>query len=38
MDEQQIIALERKIEELITLCETLNAENHSLKSKESYPK
>ncbi len=35
MDEQQIIALERKIEELIKLCETLYSENHSLKSKES---
>ncbi len=35
MDEQQIIALERKIEELIKLCETLYSENHGLKSKES---
>ena len=35
MDEQQIIALERKVEELISLCETLYTENHALKSKES---
>ncbi|MCK5880673.1 MAG: TIGR02449 family protein [Sinobacterium sp.] len=35
MDEQQIIALERKIDELIKLCDTLNGENHGLKSKES---
>jgi len=35
MDEQQVIALEKKIEELIQLCETLYSENHALKSKES---
>lgn len=35
MDEQQFIALERKIDELIKLCDQLNAENHALKSRES---
>lgn len=35
MDEQQFIALERKIDELIKLCDVLNAENNALKNRES---
>jgi cell division protein ZapB len=35
MDEQQLISLERKIDELIKLCDVLNAENNSLKNRES---
>ena len=35
MDEQQITALEQKLDELIRLCETLNNENNALKSKAS---
>lgn len=35
MDKQQITALEKKLDELIKLCEVLNNENHVLKSRES---
>jgi cell division protein ZapB len=35
MDEQQFIALERKIDELIKLCDVLNSENNALKNRES---
>lgn len=35
MDNQQITALEKKLDELIQLCEVLNNENHILKSRES---
>lgn len=35
MDNQQIAALEKKLDELIRLCEVLNNENHVLKSRES---
>jgi cell division protein ZapB len=35
MDEQQITALEQKLDELIKLCDELNNENNSLKSRES---
>ncbi|HEY9034810.1 MAG TPA: TIGR02449 family protein, partial [Pseudomonadales bacterium] len=35
MDKQQIAALEKKLDELIRLCEVLNNENHILKSRES---
>ena len=33
MAEQQITALEQKVDELIKLCELLNNENNALKSK-----
>lgn len=35
MDEQQFTALERKVDELIKLCEVLNNENNVLKTRES---
>lgn len=35
MDEQQFTALERKVDELIKLCEVLNNENNALKTRES---
>ena len=35
MDEQQITALEQKLDELIELCDLLNNENNALKSKAS---
>jgi cell division protein ZapB len=35
MDKQQITQLENKLDELVRLCETLNSENHILKSRES---
>lgn len=35
MDEQQITALEQKIDELIRLCELLNNENNALKNRSS---
>lgn len=35
MDEQQITALEQKIDELIRLCELLNNENIALKNRSS---
>ena len=34
MDEQQFIALERKIDELIQLCDVFNSENNTLKNRE----
>lgn len=35
MDEQQFIALELKIDELIKLCDVLKTENNTLKNRES---
>lgn len=35
MDQQQFIALERKVDELIKLCAVLNEENNLLKGRES---
>lgn len=35
MADQQFVALERKIDKLVKLCEQLHRENHALQNKES---